>query len=134
MPFPRAFTRMPFLPLAHMPLRSLAGFCAVRLRARAVALLFRCDAMRSCPQGKEYIFISNVDNLGATVDLDMLYHIFDQEAEFAVEAIERTRADLSGGLVVGYGGKPKVVELSTVPADRRDQFVKRFNLFNTNNM
>lgn len=85
-------------------------------------------------QGKEYIFISNVDNLGATVDLDMLYHIFDQEAEFAVEAIERTRADLSGGLVVGYGGKPKVVELSTVPTERRDQFVKKFNLFNTNNM
>eukprot|EP00903_Cladosiphon_okamuranus_P017554 g16168.t1 len=85
-------------------------------------------------QGKEYIFISNVDNLGATVDLDMLYHIFDQEAEFAVEAIERTRADLSGGLVVGYGGKPKVVELSTVPTERRDQFVKKFNLFNTNNI
>ncbi|CAM9304942.1 unnamed protein product, partial [Hapterophycus canaliculatus] len=85
-------------------------------------------------QGKEYIFISNVDNLGATVDLDMLYHIFDQEAEFAVEAIERTRADLSGGLVVGHGGKPKVVELSTVPAERRDQFVKKFNLFNTNNI
>ncbi|CAN0572993.1 unnamed protein product, partial [Ectocarpus sp. 12 AP-2014] len=84
--------------------------------------------------GKEYIFISNVDNLGATVDLDMLYHIFDQEAEFAVEAIERTRADLTGGLVVGYGGKPKVVELSTVPTERRDQFDKKFNLFNTNNM
>ncbi|CAN0395249.1 unnamed protein product, partial [Ectocarpus sp. 13 AM-2016] len=84
--------------------------------------------------GKEYIFISNVDNLGATVDLDMLYHIFDQEAEFAVEAIERTRADLTGGLVVGYGGKPKVVELSTVPTDRRDQFAKKFNLFNTNNI
>lgn len=85
-------------------------------------------------QGKEYIFISNVDNLGATVDLDMLYHIFDQEAEFAVEAIERTRADVAGGLIVGYGGKPKVVELSTVLADRTDQLLKKFNLFNTNNM
>lgn len=86
------------------------------------------------PQGKEYIFISNVDNLGATVDLDMLYHIFDQEAEFAVEAIERTRADLSGGLIGTYEGKPRVVELSTVPADRRDQIIKKLNLFNTNNM
>lgn len=85
-------------------------------------------------QGKEYIFISNVDNLGATVDLDMLYHIFDQEIEFATEAIQRTRADVKGGLIVGYGGKPKVVELSTVPADRTDALVKKFNLFNTNNM
>lgn len=64
----------------------------------------------------------------------MLYHIFDQEAEFAVEAIERTRADVSGGLIAGFGGKTKVVELSTVPADRRDAIIKKFNLFNTNNM
>lgn len=106
------------------PLADDVSACCFILALRA-ALIF---------QGKEYIFISNVDNLGATVDLDMLYHIFDQEAEFAVEAIERTRADLSGGLVVGYGGKPKVVELSTVPTERRDQFVKKFNLFNTNNM
>lgn len=85
-------------------------------------------------QGKEYIFISNVDNLGATVDLDMLYHIFDQETEFAVEAIERTRADVSGGMIAGYGGKPKVVEMSMLPAERSDQIIKKFNLFNTNNM
>lgn len=64
----------------------------------------------------------------------MLYHIFDQEAEFAVEVVERTRADVAGGVIVGTGGKPKVVELSTVPADKTDQFLKKFNLFNTNNM
>lgn len=85
-------------------------------------------------QGKEYIFISNVDNLGATVDLDMLYHIFDQEVEFAVEAIERTRADVNGGLIVGFSGKPKVVEMSTVPAERSDELMTQFTLFNTNNM
>ncbi|CAM9613525.1 unnamed protein product [Choristocarpus tenellus] len=84
-------------------------------------------------QGKEYIFISNVDNLGATVDLDLLYHIFDTEVEFAVEAIKRTRADVSGGLIVGYEGKPKLVELSMLPAERRDEFMGD-TLFNTNNI
>lgn len=80
------------------------------------------------------MFISNVDNLGATVDLDMLYHIFDKEAEFAVEAIERTRADVLGGLIAGYRGKSKVVELSAVPAERSDAIIKKLTLFNTNNM
>lgn len=75
-----------------------------------------------------------MDNLGATVDLDMLYHIFDQEVEFAVEAIERTRADVNGGLIVGFEGKPKVVELSMVPPERSDHLMKEFTLFNTNNM
>ncbi|CAN0364633.1 unnamed protein product, partial [Discosporangium mesarthrocarpum] len=84
-------------------------------------------------QGKEYIFISNVDNLGATVDLDLLYNLIDDEVEFAVEAIKRTRADVSGGLLVGYEGKPKLVELSMLPAERRDEFMSD-TLFNTNNM
>lgn len=75
-----------------------------------------------------------MDNLGATVNLDLLYHIFDQEVEFAVEAIERTRADVNGGLIAGFGGKAKVVELSTVPAERSDHLMNTFNLFNTNNM
>lgn len=33
-------------------------------------------------QGKEYIFISNVDNLGATVNLNILYHMINLESEF----------------------------------------------------
>ncbi|CAN0075150.1 unnamed protein product, partial [Phaeothamnion confervicola] len=85
-------------------------------------------------QGKEYIFISNVDNLGATVDLDLLYHIVDSEAEFAMEVVERTRADVEGGLLVGYQGRPKLVELSQVPAERQDDFRKKHPLFNTNNI
>ena len=58
-------------------------------------------------QGKEYIFISNIDNLGATVDLSLLYHVVDSEIEFALEVTERTRADMEGGLLVQYEGKPR---------------------------
>jgi UTP--glucose-1-phosphate uridylyltransferase len=53
------------------------------------------------PQGKEYVFISNVDNLGATVDLKLLYHVVDSEADFALEVVNSTRADNEGGLLVG---------------------------------
>ena len=38
--------------------------------------LNRCGLLESLIQsGKEYVFISNVDNLGATVDLRILYHV-----------------------------------------------------------
>lgn len=36
-------------------------------------------------EGKEYIFVSNVDNLGATVDTKILQHMLDTEAEFLME-------------------------------------------------
>eukprot|EP00611_Tribonema_gayanum_P022569 TRINITY_DN454_c2_g1_i1.p1 TRINITY_DN454_c2_g1~~TRINITY_DN454_c2_g1_i1.p1 ORF type:complete len:522 (+),score=137.97 TRINITY_DN454_c2_g1_i1:214-1779(+) len=87
-------------------------------------------------QGKEYVFISNVDNLGATIDLRLLYHVVDSEADFALEVVQSTRADNEGGLLVGYGDvvKPKLLELSQLSKDVLDDFKKRFNLFNTNNI
>lgn len=85
-------------------------------------------------QGKEYIFISNVDNLGATVDLKLLYHIVDSETEFAVEVIERTRADTEGGLLVGSEGKPKLLEMNQMTTEVKDDMKKRFHHFNTNNI
>ncbi|CAM9759988.1 unnamed protein product [Chrysoparadoxa australica] len=86
-------------------------------------------------QGKEYIFISNVDNLGATVNLCLLYHIVDNDMEFAMEVTERTRADGQGGLVVSYDGKPRMIESSQlddakVSAAAEDLFTN----FNTNNI
>ena len=36
-------------------------------------------------QGKEFVFISNVDNLGATVDLNLLYHICSKDIDFCME-------------------------------------------------
>lgn len=49
-------------------------------------------------QGKEYIFVSNIDNLGATVDLFILHHLMSQPAdrrcEFIMEVTDKTRADV----------------------------------------
>jgi len=49
-------------------------------------------------QGKEYIFVSNIDNLGATVDLSILHHLMSQPAdrrcEFIMEVTDKTRADI----------------------------------------
>lgn len=55
-------------------------------------------------EGKEYVFVSNIDNLGATVDLFILHHLMSQPAdrrcEFIMEVTDKTRADVK----VGAGG------------------------------
>lgn len=49
-------------------------------------------------QGREYCFISNIDNLGATVDLHILNLLCNpnhmQKHEFVMEVTDKTRADV----------------------------------------
>lgn len=87
-------------------------------------------------QGKEYIFISNVDNLGATVNLDVLYHMINEDSEFVMEVTDKTRADIQGGTLVSYRDKPHLLEISQVPPQHMDEFrsINKFKTFNTNNL
>jgi UTP--glucose-1-phosphate uridylyltransferase len=52
-------------------------------------------------EGKEYIFVSNIDNLGAIVDLYILSHLMNppngKRCEFVIEVTNKTRADVKGG-------------------------------------
>jgi UTP--glucose-1-phosphate uridylyltransferase len=53
--------------------------------------------------GKEFVFISNVDNLGATADLRVLYHLVSNpDVDFAMEVTERTKGDVQGGVLIEY--------------------------------
>jgi len=87
-------------------------------------------------QGKDLVFISNVDNLGATVDLDILYHLVTKDVRFCMEVTDKTRGDVQGGTLVEYGGKAKLVELSQVPREHEQAFksLRTFTCFNTNNL
>ena len=86
--------------------------------------------------GKTHIFISNIDNLGASVDLSLLYHIMCQENEFCMEVTTKQRQDVQGGTLVVYDGKPRLVELSSVPPRYADRFksTRQFRTFNTNSL
>jgi UTP--glucose-1-phosphate uridylyltransferase len=42
-------------------------------------------------EGKEYLFVSNVDNLGATVDMDILGHFVASNSEFIMEVTDKTK-------------------------------------------
>jgi len=87
-------------------------------------------------QGKKYCFISNIDNLGATVDLNILNMCLNQNREFVMEVTDKTRADVKGGTLIQYEGKLRLLEAAQVPKEHEDDFksVKKFNVFNTNNL
>ncbi|KAM5227869.1 UTP--glucose-1-phosphate uridylyltransferase [Ctenodactylus gundi] len=91
-------------------------------------------------EGKEYIFVSNIDNLGATVDLYILNHLMNppngKRCEFVMEVTNKTRADVKGGTLTQYEGKLRLVEIAQVPKAHVDEFksVSKFKIFNTNNL
>lgn len=86
--------------------------------------------------GKEYIFISNIDNLAATVNFDILQHMDESKSEFLMEVTDKTRADIKGGTLIEYGGVIKLLEIAQVPSAHVEDFksVKKFKIFNTNNL
>uniref|UniRef100_UPI00358F0966 UTP--glucose-1-phosphate uridylyltransferase-like n=1 Tax=Myxine glutinosa TaxID=7769 RepID=UPI00358F0966 len=91
-------------------------------------------------QGKELMFVSNIDNLGATVDLKILHHLLappsGERCEFVMEVTNKTRADVKGGTLIQYDGKLRLLEIAQVPKQHVDDFksVSKFKIFNTNNL
>ena len=86
--------------------------------------------------GKEYLFVSNVDNLGAVVDFNIFQHMVDTQAEFISEVTDKTKADVKGGTLIDYEGTIRLLEIAQVPSDHVEDFksVKKFKIFNTNNL
>ena len=66
-------------------------------------------------QGKKYCFISNIDNLGATVDLNILNMVTASSREFVMEVTDKTRADVKGGTLIQYEGHLRLLEAAQVP-------------------
>ena len=78
----------------------------------------RASALRRCPPGHgdiypsllgsgvlrklldagiKYVFVSNSDNLGATLDLKLLNHFVTSNSPFVMEVAQRTESDKKGG-------------------------------------
>ncbi|KAJ3896806.1 UTP-glucose-1-phosphate uridylyltransferase [Lentinula edodes] len=77
-------------------------------------------------EGKEYLFVSNSDNLGGVVDTAILQHFIESDLEFLME----------GGTLVNYDGTLRLLELGQVPFEHIEDFKSVFNfkIFNTNNL
>ncbi|KAK9474572.1 UTP--glucose-1-phosphate uridylyltransferase family [Dipodascopsis tothii] len=87
-------------------------------------------------RGKEILFVSNVDNLGAIVDLPILSHMIQSGAEYIMELTDKTRADVKGGTIIDYDGSVRLLEIAQVPSEHTEEFksIKKFKYFNTNNI
>jgi UTP--glucose-1-phosphate uridylyltransferase len=88
--------------------------------------------------GYEYAFVSNADNLGATLDERILGWFASEELPFLMEVADRTPADRKGGhLAQRPGGEGLVLrEIAQTPDDDVDSFqdVRRHRFFNTNTL
>src|SRR3954452_4766307 len=89
-------------------------------------------------RGYEYAFVSNADNLGATLDDRILGWFARERLPFAMEVADRTQADRKGGHLARRrdGGGLLLREIAQTPEDDLDSFkdVGRHRFFNTNTL
>ncbi len=63
-------------------------------------------------EGKEFLFVSNSDNLGAVVDQKILQHMIDTNAEFIMEVTDKTKADVKVHSIVAYSASPYLTQVT----------------------
>lgn len=89
-------------------------------------------------KGIKYAFVSNSDNLGATMDLKLLTYFADSGAPFMMEVAARTDADKKGGHLAtmkANGGLTLRESAQCPEADEKEfQNTSKYTYFNTNNL
>jgi len=87
-------------------------------------------------KGYKYMFVSNSDNLGATMDLKLLTWFAESGAPFAMECAARTDADKKGGHLAKKGEGLILRESAQCPDEDEKEFqnVDKYKFFNTNNL
>lgn len=91
---------------------------------------------RLIEQGKDILFMSNADNLGAVADSKILNHMIEKKIPFLIEVTPKTPADVKGGTLYDQEGRLKLLEIAQVPDEHIDEFCsqEKFSVFNTNNI
>jgi UDP-N-acetylglucosamine pyrophosphorylase len=87
---------------------------------------------------KRYLFVSNSDNLGATLDLRLLAFFARCGAPFLMEVTARTAADRKGGHLARRKGDGRLLLRESAQCPDQDmnafQDIERHRFFNTNNL
>ena len=89
-------------------------------------------------RGISYLFVSNADNLGATVDLNLLEYFAESGLSFLMEVAQRTASDRKGGHLTRRrsDGRLALRESAQCPKEDETAFqdIERHRYFNTNNL
>jgi UDP-N-acetylglucosamine pyrophosphorylase len=91
---------------------------------------------RLLADGVKYMFVSNSDNLGASLDLDLLDYFAASEKPFLMEVCERAPADRKGGHIAQANDRYLLRETAQCPPADEAAFqdITRHRFFNTNNL
>ncbi len=86
--------------------------------------------------GVKYLFVSNSDNLGASLDLGLLGYFAGLGAPFMMEVCVRAAADKKGGHLARRAGTYLLRETAQCPKEDEAAFqdTERHRFFNTNNL
>ena len=88
--------------------------------------------------GVKYMFVSNSDNLGATLDVDLLTYFAQTNSPFMMECCERTAADKKGGHLAMRTADQQLILRESAQCAAEDeakfQSVDTHKYFNTNNL
>jgi UTP--glucose-1-phosphate uridylyltransferase len=92
------------------------------------------DRLRAA--GCRWAFISNLDNLAASVEPWILGLMEAEGIDFLLEVTARTNVDRKGGTLVVGNGRLDLLEIAQVAPEDRESFmdINRFRVFNTNNV
>ncbi len=88
-------------------------------------------------EGIIFAFISNSDNLGATIDESLLGYFSENRFPFMMEVAERTPSDIKGGHLARHNnGRLILREVAQCPDDELLAFqdIRLYRFFNTNNI
>jgi len=93
---------------------------------------------RLAARGVKYLFVSNSDNLGATVDPSLLSYFAESGLSFLMEVACRTASDRKGGHLAIRRADQRLLlrESAQCPEEDVDCFqdIERHRFFNTNNL
>jgi len=88
--------------------------------------------------GIKYMFVSNSDNLGATLDLQLLTYFATNDFPFMMECCNRTEADKKGGHLALRVADNQMLLRESAQCSKEDeaqfQDITRHQFFNTNNL
>ena len=87
-------------------------------------------------ESRRYLFVSNADNLGASLDLRVLSYFADSGKSFIMEVAERTASDSKGGHLARRGDRFLLRESAQCSKADQPFFqdIRRHRFFNTNNL
>jgi UTP--glucose-1-phosphate uridylyltransferase len=92
---------------------------------------------RLLSKGREILFVSNADNLGAVADSKIAHYMLSNDIPYIMEMTPKTPADIKGGtLYEDSEDQLHLLELAQVPPEHVDEFcsTRKFSVFNTNNI